>query len=228
MLLYFLTIGFSVNLSAIDTKRISSIRFHAVDSVLCYAKYTAALSALQTEAGKITRKSASLLDSPADELGAFATACANKNSVKACGDVVTAQTDTVTKDGPKEFTDNCKIDEPKADAEDCYSAYDALIKALEALKPTTPSKIQLKATDTQLDNFVTKCAKTSHSDKCLAVLSPIDPAVGPVYDNLDNIQKNCVVEAPSTGGGDFGIRSFSTSSGFLIIITILANFYLLF
>jgi hypothetical protein len=48
----------------------------------------------------------------------------------------------------------------------------------------------MKTVVNELDAFITKCPKTSHSADCLSILSPIKPDVGPVYTDLENFQKN--------------------------------------
>jgi hypothetical protein len=220
----------SKNITTVHVEDQSSMKAFAVDSVLCYAAYTAALAALTTAAGKLERSSFPIFkDSPEEELTIFSTSCANKYSATTCKTVVDAQITKVTEDGPTSFTTNCKINEPKTDATDCYTAYSALVAALEKLEPIGSRKIQMKAAVNELDAFVTKCPKTSHSTDCLPILSPIRPDVGPVYTDLENIQKKCELKAspPAGGGGsgDHGVPIFSTRFFFLLIVSVIINLY---
>jgi hypothetical protein len=234
MLFYFSTLLISVNITNLRFGDRSPIKVFAVDSVLCYAKYTAALAALEAAVKDLRHSDfPSLKATLADDLGDFKTSCANKYGVATCKKVVDDQLADLTEDGPKDFTTNCKIEEPKTDADDCYSAYAALVAALEKLKPTSARRIQMKAAATELDAFVTKCPKTSHSAECLPVLSPIDPTTGPIYDDLEDIQGKYTVKAPPAGGsggggsGNHGVLAFHASSGFLMIISLIIHLYLI-
>jgi hypothetical protein len=184
--------------------------------------YTAAVSALQAAVATGKNNLPGLKASPADEVAAFVKECAKKNAVPACGGAVTDVGTPSTTNVPT-FVSACEIDSPTADASDCYTTYDTLIKALEALKPPGP-KISLKDTGAQLDAFVTKCPKTAHSTTCLPVLSAFDTTTGPGYTDLQSIQKSCNVPDPNAEtNNDGSLITFSPGSVFLMLISFLIH-----
>jgi hypothetical protein len=224
MFVYLSTIVASINLTTLKDSASSHVRLHAVDSVNCYPAYAAALDAIETAADALRRKSITLKAGPVALLETFTAECAKK-AVGDCAAVVNTQKGDVTATGPGDFSTKCKIDEPTKDAEDCYDAYDALLKAIEELNPDARKKPQMKAGE-ELDAFVTKCAKTAHSEACFAVISPLDTDEVPAYSTLNNIKTKCAIEKPPPPPvEDDGLIGFSVSPNILLFVSTIISFY---
>jgi hypothetical protein len=198
-----------------------------VDNQLCPAAYKNALAKLKlvvTEA----RGSGNFLDAADDAaklaLGIFIGLCEKSYGVSACKTVADAQEAKPLKTGADQFSKNCAIVDPAADTENCYGAYDAFTKGLEALKPSA-DRIKIKATIDELGtDFLDKCPKTVNGLDCFNTLISFDPDDGPAYTDLANVQKNCKVEPPKTNT-DMGLLSFSAKSKLIIMISLMINFY---
>jgi hypothetical protein len=174
-------------------ERYSSIKVLSVDSVNCYQAYTAALSALS---GVTDRVSILVENQQAaiDALGEFETECAAKAVDGACAQFL-SQNASPGAGLSTAFTTACAIAEPTADSSDCSDAYDALIEAIQGLSP----RVSLKnAAAAPFNNFVTKCAKTSHEAGCLAIITDVSTADGPSKTILTDFEANCN-PVPGTG-----------------------------
>jgi hypothetical protein len=85
MLFLLSTLIILTNITTVHVEDRSPIKGLAVDSVLCYAKYTAALAVLQTAVDDLQRSDfPSLKATLAEDLDDFKTSCANKYAVTAC------------------------------------------------------------------------------------------------------------------------------------------------
>jgi hypothetical protein len=207
----------------------TKVLVNEVDNQLCPAAYKDALAKLKlVVTAAPVRGSVNFLDAADDAaklaLGIFIDLCEKTYAVKACGDVADAQVAKPDVSGADKFSKNCAITDPTADTENCYGAYDAFIKALEALKPPSP-RVNLKATAAELGtDFLDKCPKTVNGLDCFGTLIAIDSVTGPGYVDLANVQKNCKVEPPKTNT-DMGLLSFSAKSKLIIMISLMINFY---
>jgi hypothetical protein len=200
-----------------------------VDSPLCPAAYKDALAKLRlvlTDPRQTLVNVLAASDDAKDALDVFIELCDKTYDGADCKATADGQKTKPDNTGATKFSKDCTVTDPTADTDNCYEAYDALVKALEALKPST-SRIGLKATIVQLTtDFLGKCPKTVNGLDCFGTLGGIDLAVGPVYSDLANVQKNCKVEAPKTNNDpDIGLLSFSASSKVIIMISLMINFY---
>jgi hypothetical protein len=200
-----------------------------VDNQLCPAAYKNALAKLKlVVTAAPERGSVNFVDAADDAaklaLGIFIGLCEKSYEVTACKTVADAQENRPDKTGADQFSKSCAIVDPAADTENCYGAYDAFTKGLEALKPSA-DRIKLRATIDELGtDFLDKCPKTVNGLDCFDTLTSFDPDDGPVYADLVNVQKNCKVEPPKTNA-DIGLLSFSAKSKIIIMISLMINFY---
>jgi hypothetical protein len=208
-------------LNAIHSKRGSSPKLLAVDSVLCWKAYGDAVSAIDALAAEAT---GAALTPALNALGGFADECAAKAEDTNCGGFLTTHAEAIAKTDLTEYKTKCVINEPTTDATDCPSAYEALITALQALSRTT-TKVNLRAAPAdQFNAFVTKCAKTSHEANCLAKIKDVDTTNGPAKTALADIQASCNPSSSGdTGGdsGDDGVKLYYPSLGVLLLTSLL-------
>jgi hypothetical protein len=217
-----------MNLKSKGARRYSSVKLLAVDSVKCYDEYANAVDKI----GKITpdaRRRAGLLDAKVDAaaaaLTAFKTECAITTATGTdCADFLTDHATEPAYEDLADFKKDCKVSEPTANIEGCPAAYEALIKAIQDIEDNTKIKLHVDPTpDEALDAFVTKCAATAHAEQCFDVLEGIDTAVGPVEDDLADIQGKCNPTTSTQGGA--GFLSFSLNTKLLMFICTAIQLY---
>jgi hypothetical protein len=129
------------------------------------------------------------------------------------------------------------LDDAVVDKEGCYDAYEALV---DALKPTTPRKVneKLKILDdpkTPLETFNEVCLATAADEDCAALLAKLDPeAEAPASaQEKATFTTVCKVEnpkKPDNGGGnddkgDDDIFSIRSNNFLLVMSMILINLY---
>jgi hypothetical protein len=223
---------FNKNSTSLKKGSKSTIDFLEVDSVLCYDYYTSSLTTFK----------AIDPDNPSDPniaalnniLDTFKLNCLQTLAKDGCSAAVDDLIGDPKQTKATEFETKCEISEPTADTKDCYSAYDALVKAIEKLKPAESGKIKIKASPAdEFNDFVAKCPKTSHAVACKTILADISTATGPVYNNLQDIKEKCLVSAPTEdpteepaeSKGDAGIASLFLANKKVLLIFTLVQFY---
>jgi hypothetical protein len=174
------------NVSLKNIKKYSSIKMLSVDSVKCYQAYTAALAALD----EVTTRVSILKEgeqAAIDALAEFEAQCAAKAEDNICAQFLTDNASPVP-DLSSGFATACAIPAPTEDSNDCPTAYDTLVDAIQGLA----SRIKLKnAATAPFNSFVTKCAKTSHKTECLAIIADVSTTDGPSKSILAEFQANC-------------------------------------
>jgi hypothetical protein len=201
-----------------------SIKLLAVDSVKCYDSYQSALTALGKIPARYSINFKEGEDTAAAALVTFTSECALKASVDPCLAWLTANADAPTTGLGGAFTTACSIPSPTANAADCATAYDALIKAVEAL--TGARKVDMMASPVdEFNSFVTKCPLTSHTKVCYDAIQGISTVTGPVKNDLSKIQTNCnpVPKQPADSGDDNALHVFSSNLKIVLFIWSLFN-----
>lgn len=200
----------------------SSAKFLAVDSVQCWDAYQKVVTAV----GAIPENPTATDDDDAvSALGVFATQCAAKVASTSTCETFVEKT-ALVKGDLVDFNTACAITEPKANAEGCSDAYDALI---EALQPST-KKVRLHVAADEFNAFVTSCAKTAHEKTCFDNIKAISTENGPGESDLGKIQSSCNPSASENtgGGGDGGVELFSHSLAiWLLFVALLPLSYLI-
>jgi hypothetical protein len=165
-----------------------------------------------------------------------------------CKDVVDDLTGSSPSKPQDEFQDKCAVDPPAQNKAGCYSAYGALIQALEGLTYKKSAKNILKAApEEQYDDFLDKCPETANNPTCSVVLNGLTSKY-PTKDDLTFIKGGCVVADPDTDlnpnsdpnensnpadenpadpKGDAGIASLNLSSKLILFISVITHLYFL-
>lgn len=210
MIAFLTTLLLSVNLkkttnNLIKRKSSKSINFLDVDSVKCYGAYQAALSALNLVEDRHSLNFKSGESEAEAALGIFETECAITAAGNDCAGFLSTHT-SVTEGLGSDFTADCLVAAPNADATDCEDAYDALVDALQD-NSGKKKAINVKGSpEDEFNSFVTKCAKTSHTEGCYDLIKDISTETGPAKTALANIQSKCnpTQIQPGGNGGEGG------------------------
>jgi hypothetical protein len=211
----------------------SNTKFLA-DSFGCYNVYLKAFNALNSIPPKQDRKILlkDEVSNALEALGTFKEICADTAAEDTCAALLSGITtdNPPVKENAATFKADCLIPEPNADTDDCYSAYDSLIKSIQNIETKRTTRKNLKGTPLEeFNNFITKCSSTVNGEKCSEILNAIDSTDGPNQNDLEDIQTNCVVAPPVSDPtepqGDTGIISSSLNIKTMFFVLTLIPFY---
>jgi Tfp pilus assembly major pilin PilA len=199
-----------------------------VDTFKCLASYQEVISKI----GKLLVRresggSIAIFDDISDVNNAiteFKTQCDKTQSDTACDGVLTVIGTAPTQANTADFATKCTVTAATANGDGCYNAYDALIKAVEALKPST-RKSQLKVSPAdEFKTFTEKCLKTVQGTTCYNVIKDFT-AAGPAYANLDSLKASCKVDPPPPEPeADGGKNIFSSNLNLLFLMSSILTF----
>jgi hypothetical protein len=212
------------NLGVIETT--CAITEPTDDLYTCYRTYDKLLKVIALLSIK-RGQNTTLMGSPEDELDDFIEACETTVHTATCA----KELDKIFVAGGLQKTDltiietNCKIEGP-VDSESCYTAYEALIKAIETSNRNnmgTP-KLKEKTIEQLFTEFKDECAATIYTEDCETELLKVI-AGAPGENDLEGIQSKCAVTAPSPPGNS-GIFTFKLSNNLLWASLVLIKVFL--
>jgi hypothetical protein len=226
---------------SIEKNSKSDRRFLDDNLLGCYSAYTDAVSSLS----QITdRKQNIKLKTFQEDLTKFKEVC-KKTAEEGgtCAGTIATILGAATAANAAKFQTDCVVTPPVVDAANCFTAYEALIQALENLESRRSVKNILKVAPVdQYNAFLAQCPTTTNSPACSLILNEISET-GPTKANLEAIKSECAVddpnlkpnsdpnensnpadENPADPKGDAGIASLNLNSKLILFISIIAHF----